>query len=342
MLESEIADLKRDVAAFAVEAQQASQANRSTGLIAVNGKEIMHGDIVRHNNRSDITKPEYWFPVFSVVWDAPSFELRHIGGGLAPDNPVFLLKHCSRELEIIDLLAGELPEPPPEPPPSEAASNIGVVIPPENPPEPEETSTEVNDFAVCWSNFGKDLPWGIIDHGTKFRHAFQDVEIKYRDGSIQTHHLADARNHPGWAHTGGDGDIIAYRFIPAQRAEPSPEMMMAPGERVAVTYPEGGPPQFYIAGGQASLDVIRERHRQLTEEGFTPERDDASAYDSGASPQPLTAGAVAYIIGDKWWWPTDFSPDMFKPTTTRRNLVKAAALLIAEIERLDRAEGGGK
>ncbi|WP_324725931.1 hypothetical protein VI608_01725 [Klebsiella pneumoniae] len=36
------------------------------------------------------------------------------------------------------------------------------------------------------------------------------------------------------------------------------------------------------------------------------------------------------------YWPADWYDDSFKPTDTRRNLIKAAALIIAEIERIDR------
>ncbi|WP_281932153.1 hypothetical protein [Roseibium album] len=36
-------------------------------------------------------------------------------------------------------------------------------------------------------------------------------------------------------------------------------------------------------------------------------------------------------------WPRDWEPVWFKPTDRRRNLVKAGALIIAEIERIDRA-----
>lgn len=37
-------------------------------------------------------------------------------------------------------------------------------------------------------------------------------------------------------------------------------------------------------------------------------------------------------------WPHSWASCWFKPTNRRRDLVKAAALLIAEIDRLDRAD----
>ena len=58
----------------------------------------------------------------------------------------------------------------------------------------------------------------------------------------------------------------------------------------------------------------------------------------------LSAAAICYIepMEAENYWPADWYDDSFKPTDTRRNLIKAAALIIAEIERLDRQlpEGG--
>lgn len=87
---------------------------------------------------------------------------------------------------------------------------------------------------------------------------------------------------------------------------------------------------------QAWADVLNERVRQLTEEGFTAEHD-----DKNNSCGQLADAAICYAqcLSKKtpliWpWW-----NDWWRPSVSRRrNLVKAAALLIAEIERLDRAE----
>lgn len=85
----------------------------------------------------------------------------------------------------------------------------------------------------------------------------------------------------------------------------------------------------------AARDVLGERRRQVTAEGWTPERDDKY------TKRELAYAASNYAVSelkhgdppitwpwDKRWW---------KPTTPRRNLVKAGALILAEIERLDRA-----
>ncbi len=88
----------------------------------------------------------------------------------------------------------------------------------------------------------------------------------------------------------------------------------------------------------AATDVLAERQRQINAEGWTPEHDDAhtnrelaKAATCYASQYPL---AASYWPWDLGWW---------KPADHRRNMVKAGALILAEIERLDRAaarEGG--
>lgn len=95
---------------------------------------------------------------------------------------------------------------------------------------------------------------------------------------------------------------------------------------------------------QAAIDVLAERARQISAEGWTPEHDDA--HDNGE----MARAASCYADAATWrdcdrtgamlksrppFWPWDRS--WWKPTTKRRDLVKAGALIIAEIERLARA-----
>lgn len=86
----------------------------------------------------------------------------------------------------------------------------------------------------------------------------------------------------------------------------------------------------------AARDVLDERHRQIDAEGWTPAHDDEhDECEMALAAIVYTESAVGYhpSCPDTWPW----SPKWFKPTTPRRDLVKAAALVIAEIERLDRA-----
>lgn len=90
----------------------------------------------------------------------------------------------------------------------------------------------------------------------------------------------------------------------------------------------------------AATDVLAERHRQITSEGWTPEHDDEHVDGQIAE----AAAAYAYYAHDPSY---DIAPSMWpwvatawKHTNPRRDLVKAGALIIAEIERIDRAAGG--
>jgi hypothetical protein len=86
-------------------------------------------------------------------------------------------------------------------------------------------------------------------------------------------------------------------------------------------------------------EIIAERERQKSAEGWTPEHDDehsdgslamAAACYAGDRRKWNKAAPVNWPWGDDWW----------KPKNPRRDLVRAAALIVAEIERLDRANKG--
>jgi len=89
--------------------------------------------------------------------------------------------------------------------------------------------------------------------------------------------------------------------------------------------------------GKATYDVLHERNRQIMEEGYSIAEDDK--YVEGQ----LAKGAAAYALVSRGdidpacaLWPFDLST--FRPDTARRDLIKAAAMIFAEIERLDRLE----
>lgn len=95
----------------------------------------------------------------------------------------------------------------------------------------------------------------------------------------------------------------------------------------------------------AMLDVAAERRRQVEVEGWTPAHDDqhmdgsmaqaAAAYALKARSDESHANGVR--IRPPYLWPDSWHVSWWKPKDRRRNLVRAAALIIAEIERLDRA-----
>lgn len=97
----------------------------------------------------------------------------------------------------------------------------------------------------------------------------------------------------------------------------------------------------------ALKQIADERLRQIEQEGYSPDMDDAYTNEQ------LAGAATAYAIPAIWrslvsydphgtaapaFWPwheTAFKPS---PDNRKRELIKAAALLLAEIERLERLE----
>ncbi|HIE3934910.1 TPA: hypothetical protein ACXNHW_005989 [Pseudomonas aeruginosa] len=99
---------------------------------------------------------------------------------------------------------------------------------------------------------------------------------------------------------------------------------------------------------QAWIDVQAERRRQITAEGWTPEHDDGHACDEIAAfacyyampPAVREWDASSTGYGDTLG--EAVLPEGWEPKTgdRRRDLIKACALALAEIERLDRAAPG--
>jgi len=106
---------------------------------------------------------------------------------------------------------------------------------------------------------------------------------------------------------------------------------------------------------QAMIDVLDERRRQIAVEGFDEAHDDE--HNRGEIAAAAAAYAFAASINDfdrqqlnqgtshlRWMlrciWPSSWDIDRwFKLKTKRQDLVRSAALAIAAIERLDRADG---
>lgn len=106
---------------------------------------------------------------------------------------------------------------------------------------------------------------------------------------------------------------------------------------------------------RAAQDVLAERQRQISVEGWDDTHDDCN--DKSELAQAAACYALsgtpadeAVFIHGRWkdprdlFWPWTWDRSWWKPTNRRRDLVKAGALILAEIERLDRAapeaEGG--
>ncbi|WP_288081041.1 hypothetical protein [Pseudomonas sp.] len=104
----------------------------------------------------------------------------------------------------------------------------------------------------------------------------------------------------------------------------------------------------WVRASGAAQDVLAERQRQVTAEGWSPKHDDqykntelafaasCYAFHAAAASWDLEDDGIPYDshpVPKQWPW----DPSWWKPTDVRRDLVKAGALILAEIERIDRA-----
>lgn len=113
-------------------------------------------------------------------------------------------------------------------------------------------------------------------------------------------------------------------------------------------------------------EIAAERRRQQDKEGWSLEHDDEHSDGSlailaacYASPGPTkrvqrteTQDVAGRGEGPLWAtvrktyrvparWPKSWHPSWWKPKDARRDLIRAAALIVAELERLDRATASG-
>ncbi len=99
----------------------------------------------------------------------------------------------------------------------------------------------------------------------------------------------------------------------------------------------------------ALRDVANERDRQVAVLGYEPQHDDAQddgsiAMVAAVYALPPANRLVQVDSGGRvvmnYLWPRSWSPSHYKPGERRDELVRAGALILAEIERLDRQAKG--
>lgn len=107
-------------------------------------------------------------------------------------------------------------------------------------------------------------------------------------------------------------------------------------------------------------EIADERERQVTAEGWTPDHDDqhsGGTMAKAASCYALCAGvglaitdgaeehydfpSAGYMSAAVPRPPWPWTDEWWKPKDPRRDMIRAAALLVAEIERIDRATAAG-
>lgn len=104
-----------------------------------------------------------------------------------------------------------------------------------------------------------------------------------------------------------------------------------------------------MSAAGALIDIATERLRQVIDEGWDRDNDDAATEGQLARAAACYAAhaalsgpmrALCPVGTPPANWPVDWDRHWWKPTNPRRDLVKAGALILAEIERLDRLAKG--
>lgn len=148
----------------------------------------------------------------------------------------------------------------------------------------------------------------------------------------------------GYGTPAGDSLMLAHRIMSACYALQFHVEYQTERLRIAILRAEEAEGAATAGQTPAAHDVLAERARQISAEGFLPSHDDAyQARDlaNAAGCYALVAGlspAHREIMAGKAPHPWPWARSWWKPTTPRRDLVKSGALILAEIERLDRAK----
>jgi hypothetical protein len=198
----------------------------------------------------------------------------------------------------------------------------------------------------------------------------ETIERAWKDGAYWAQ--AEARNADAWLMMGASAERYALGVLAEDAAtarvdgarrpvvEDDITQAMIQAGRHAANLNDGTLAGIYLAmvnaapagdvpgeaQTQAARDVLAERRRQVEAEGWTPEHDAEHSRGEMATAaacycyvSPLSEHARLKIAneGAPYRWPWDAS--WWKPSNARRDLVKAGALILAEIERLDRSSG---
>lgn len=166
-----------------------------------------------------------------------------------------------------------------------------------------------------------------------------DVAELTRERDTLAAHVNQARGL--WSGLYKDANDLLAR---AEAAEARVAELEAKTNPVAYAMPFPPPEGYYtpsddVLQNAASRDVLAERARQISDEGWTPEHDDQYTNNElahAAACYAMLAGTRARSDYDQpalWPWKRDW----WKPRDRRHDLVRAAALILAEIERMDRA-----
>lgn len=193
---------------------------------------------------------------------------------------------------------------------------------------PTEREAALDDAAKAVAKLANHSKWVSIEAAAECEDAinalrlpivtaeYEDVHVHLEGGGVLTLPLT---------HSG----LVSPRFVvhvpqSSERAREDKYQSKSHGKRVLQQW-----------SSQGSLDILAERRRQIEAEGWAPEHDDEHLKGEMAMAAACyaLAGGPRDLAPALWPWPLCW----WKPKAIRRNLVRAGALVLAEIERIDRA-----
>lgn len=201
----------------------------------------------------------------------------------------------------------------------------------------------------------RDLPQAVVEWADKLS---KRPFIVAGRNCLNASRAQEARYALGWdkrqSNSGGSSHKPAETDLPViEDDEETPQLFSssdAPATDAAAPVPPAAVMRDHLAAQaqarehptNAALRLIAdERRRQVESEGFTPVQDDEQNEDG-----EMAYAAAAYAaasVGDPdaaLFWPGGWDPQMFKPTGETRDLVRAGALIVAELERRARMMAG--
>lgn len=177
------------------------------------------------------------------------------------------------------------------------------------------TLDDLAALEALWADANQDTPW-------------QTFEAK--DGTEGVIHLCDDDGAPlAWLPADDAGRCNGRLIVTAVNALPA---LLALARRG-------------LEAGGGVAEIAAERRRQVEDEGWSPTHDRLE-HDDGALAKAAGSYALMTALSHETrsefppgtppaWWPWDAG--WWKPKDRRRDLIRAGALIVAEIERLDRA-----
>lgn len=186
-------------------------------------------------------------------------------------------------------------------------------------------------------------PAGLVVKGLIWKKSAIDEDVHRAESPIGVYTVEDWRHNRFLVHNPHGGTIGEFNTLEAAKAAAQADYE----RRVLAALSDAPAREGWHS--KAADDVLAERRRQVEAEGWTPEHDDQ--HDRGEMAEAAGVYALAaasheygcvlrgspvndYLASAMKLWP--WSRAWFKPKDRRRDLVRAGALILAEIERRDR------